>query len=366
MNCWEVLEIEPTTDEREIRRAYAKKLKVTRPDDDPTGYQVLRDAFDEALRIAPYLDKLEDEVDIKEDFCEKSKSENTIDFFGDLSKNAPLEIQPYEPEDPYDESQYEFEIRDINQSGASEFTYTESDALLNEVYRIINMEGEQELEKQWNMQMTQKEMIESITHDVRTPITLIKGNIELLKEDQENVLERAEDALNGVERLELFLKKLNEFSDLMQAPKEVVSREVLDEWIKIVTSICKLKGFSLSILSYDTSNIKLDKNTISIAIQNLVNNAIENSSVGSTIFIGFYDDIDDYTIVVRDQGDGFNNDILHDLREKYVSTKMYDNNIHGLGLSIVTKILETNKGQLLLKNYDDQGNGAEVKMVFKK
>ena len=222
------------------------------------------------------------------------------------------------------------------------------------------------LEKQWNMQTTQKEMIQSITHDVRTPITLIKGNIELLKEDQENVLERAEDALNGVERLEYFLKKLNDFSDLMEAQKEIVSKEVVDYWIKIVTSICKLKGFSLSILSHDASNIKLDKNSISIAIQNLVNNAIENSSVGSTIFIGFYDDIDNYTIVVRDQGDGFNNDILYDLREKYVSTKMYDNNIHGLGLSIVTKILETNKGQLLLNNYDNQGNGAEVKMVFKK
>ena len=222
------------------------------------------------------------------------------------------------------------------------------------------------LEKQWNMQMTQREMIESITHDVRTPITLIKGNIELLKEDQENVLERAEDALSGVERLEYFLKKLNDFSDLAEVPKEVVSKGVLDYWIKIVTSICKLKGFSLSILSYDASNIKLDKNSISIAIQNLVNNAIENSSVGSTIFIGFYDDIDDYTIVVRDQGDGLNNDILYNLREKYVSTKMYDNNIHGLGLSIVTKILETNKGQLLLKNYDNQGNGAEAKMVFKK
>ena len=222
------------------------------------------------------------------------------------------------------------------------------------------------LEKQWNMQTTQKEMIQSITHDVRTPITLIKGNIELLIEDQENVLERAEDALNGVERLEYFLKKLNEFSDLMEAQKEIVSKEVVDYWIKIVTSICKLKGFSLSILSHDASNIKLDKNSISIAIQNLVNNAIENSSVGSTIFIGFYDDIDNYTIVVRDQGDGFNNDILYDLREKYVSTKMYDNNIHGLGLSIVTKILETNKGQLLLKNYDNQGNGAEAKMVFKK
>lgn len=243
--------------------------------------------------------------------------------------------------------------------------YTEISGVLDSIDRMARS-LKASLEKQWDMQMTQKEMIESITHDVRTPITLIKGNIELLKEDQENVLERAEDALNGVERLESFLKKLNEFSDLMETPKEVVSKEVLDYWAKIMISICKLKGFSVSILSYDASNIKLDKNAISIAIQNLVNNAIENSSVGSTIFIGFYDDIDDYTIVVRDQGDGFNNDILYDVKGKFISTKMYDNNIHGLGLSIVTKILEINKGQLLLNNYDDQGNGAEVKMVFKK
>ena len=243
--------------------------------------------------------------------------------------------------------------------------YTDISGVLDSIDRMARS-LKASLEKQWDMQMTQKEMIESITHDVRTPITLIKGNIELLKEDQENVLERAEDALNGVERLESFLKRLNEFSDLMETPKEVVSKEVLDYWIKIVTSICKLRGFSISILSYDASNIKLDKNAISIAIQNLVNNAIENSLVGSTIFIGFYDYIDDYTIVVRDQGDGFNNDILYDVKGKFISTKMYDNNIHGLGLSIVTKILEINKGQLLLNNYDDQGNGAEVKMVFKK
>ena len=64
-----------------------------------------------------------------------------------------------------------------------------------------------------------------------------------------------------------------------------------------MTSICKLRVFSLSILSSDESNIKLDKNSIAIAIQNLVNNAIENSSVGSNDIYRFYDDIDDYTIV---------------------------------------------------------------------
>ena len=55
MDCWHILQIEPTSDERAIKRAYAKLLKTTRPDDDAEGYQRLREAFDEALATAPYL-----------------------------------------------------------------------------------------------------------------------------------------------------------------------------------------------------------------------------------------------------------------------------------------------------------------------
>ncbi|SQA97066.1 Uncharacterised protein [Cedecea neteri] len=49
---WDVLGIEPTTDEREIRRAYARELKLRRPDKDPQGFQALREAFDSAKRYA--------------------------------------------------------------------------------------------------------------------------------------------------------------------------------------------------------------------------------------------------------------------------------------------------------------------------
>lgn len=45
---WSVLGIEPTQDLSEIKRAYARQLKNTRPDQDPQGYQRLREAFDAA------------------------------------------------------------------------------------------------------------------------------------------------------------------------------------------------------------------------------------------------------------------------------------------------------------------------------
>lgn len=52
MTIWDILGIEPTTDEREIRRAYARELKQRRPDQDPQGFQELREAFDQAKRYA--------------------------------------------------------------------------------------------------------------------------------------------------------------------------------------------------------------------------------------------------------------------------------------------------------------------------
>ena len=52
MSIWQTLDIAPTRDTAEIRRAYARRLKACRPDRDPTGYQALREAFDEAKQWA--------------------------------------------------------------------------------------------------------------------------------------------------------------------------------------------------------------------------------------------------------------------------------------------------------------------------
>ena len=51
-SLWDILGTEPTGDERALKRAYAKRLKVTRPEDDPAAFQELRDAYEYALRNA--------------------------------------------------------------------------------------------------------------------------------------------------------------------------------------------------------------------------------------------------------------------------------------------------------------------------
>src|SRR5580704_9741033 len=56
MSAWTLLGIAPTADVAAIRRAYAHKLKLTRPDEDPEGFQRLLQARDAALGDAAAID----------------------------------------------------------------------------------------------------------------------------------------------------------------------------------------------------------------------------------------------------------------------------------------------------------------------
>lgn len=59
MNNWEILGIDPTKEKSLIKRAYARKLRTVHPEDDPAGYQQLREAFDAVMKQA---DRTEAEV----------------------------------------------------------------------------------------------------------------------------------------------------------------------------------------------------------------------------------------------------------------------------------------------------------------
>jgi hypothetical protein len=51
MSCWTILGLPADADTRSIKRQYATLLKQTRPDEDPEGFQRLREAYEHALSI---------------------------------------------------------------------------------------------------------------------------------------------------------------------------------------------------------------------------------------------------------------------------------------------------------------------------
>ena len=48
-NCWKILNIDPTDDKKSVKKAYAKLLRITQPEDDPENFQILRTAYEQAM-----------------------------------------------------------------------------------------------------------------------------------------------------------------------------------------------------------------------------------------------------------------------------------------------------------------------------
>ena len=245
--------------------------------------------------------------------------------------------------------------------------YKEIDGVLVSI-DVLAENLKKSLGEQWDMQVKQKELVEQLTHDIRTPITLIKGNLELLKEENLGLSsDRFADISNGIDRLEKYIDKLKKFSYTMEGKKDVVSNEVILYWIEIMSGICRLNGLNLEVIKSDCSNIKLDKEEIAAALQNIVTNAVEYSKKGSKITVEFKDEPEEFILTVRDEGTGFDKDLLPLLTEKFISGKVKDKSYkHGLGLWVVKNIVSANNGNLYLKNYTGVTAGAEVKMVFNK
>lgn len=92
MTAWETLGIKPTNEEPAIKRAYAAKLKIIRPDEDPEGFQQLREARDEALYLAPFVNDEGEEWQDDDWNCDYEYDEEYSDYEGDEKKPITSEL----------------------------------------------------------------------------------------------------------------------------------------------------------------------------------------------------------------------------------------------------------------------------------
>lgn len=117
MTFWERLGIDRTGDIKVIRRAYAKQLKIYHPEDDPAGYQALREAFDMAMSYAKRQVAMEEEDTPSEDWMEAeqlpSPDQTVLDYsvpdshWYDLDSDASSQADVPDPSPPPHTEAYE-------------------------------------------------------------------------------------------------------------------------------------------------------------------------------------------------------------------------------------------------------------------
>ncbi|MCA1065545.1 ATP-binding protein [Rossellomorea sp. AcN35-11] len=207
------------------------------------------------------------------------------------------------------------------------------------------------------------ELAAGIAHEIRNPLTSIKGFIQLLEENEHvpdrylSVMSSEMDRINQIVGELLILSK----PQMRQFQLFDIS-EVLHYVTKVMGHEAIMKGISLNV-EVPSSPIPVfgDKNQCIQVFINIIKNAIESMDEGE-IQVTCRARKDDIVIKIQDQGVGISPDRLKRLGEPFFTLKEKG---MGLGLTISQKIIEDHKGSLHIESAVNEGTSVEVTLPVK-
>ncbi|MDR0885444.1 MAG: HAMP domain-containing histidine kinase [Clostridiales Family XIII bacterium] len=225
------------------------------------------------------------------------------------------------------------------------------------------------LHSQWHAQERRKREIAALAHDLRTPITVITGNAELLLEDALNPdqNESAQQILSSGKRAEHYISMLQQVSDFdfsKEAPTEIEISALLDEIYQVAQPIASTKNIQIEMTNMAPKKIRVYANLLFRALQNIVMNAIQYTPEGGNVRIDAVSDHNRVTFTIKDEGKGFSDDaLLHASEIFWSSDKSRTNHAHyGLGLSVAARVAELHSGQMILSNAN---HGGLVRLIIR-
>ena len=217
--------------------------------------------------------------------------------------------------------------------------------------------------------------ISYISHDMKTPVTIINANIDLLRKNNDIVTDKGIDRIS---RIENESEKISEYiSKLMDVTTSLTRKKNLE---KITIKEC-FRKMQNSVLIYsdsieekievdwnvkplDDSYIVCDFKNLDKCIVHLLNNAFEHRR--SCVKIEVCKDSKNIIFKVIDDGIGFNQDSLNKAK-----TMFYTDNFGrtsgkgcGIGLYFVNSFMETVNGELLLCNRENYGAEQIIKIPY--
>lgn len=219
---------------------------------------------------------------------------------------------------------------------------------------------------------SKQRFIDSLNHEIKTPITSIIGYSELLLKSNvsEEIKIKSLKYINSeAKRLETLNSTLLKLT-LMREENRKLGKVELKEAINNVKNILIYKMERKNIkLNIKIENIDLvqDKELLEVLLTNIIDNSIKASNVGSWIDVEGYYGNNEYILKIKDKGIGIPQEDLDKVLEPFYmvdKARTRKNNGIGLGLSICSEICNMYNISLDIKS--KLNVGTEVILIFNK
>jgi signal transduction histidine kinase len=201
---------------------------------------------------------------------------------------------------------------------------------------------------------------DSLAHDLRSPLTAIRGKLETALSNDVKV-DQAEPIVSAIDELDRLTEFLNTSLDVAEARADALrlSRtEIdLDELVRGMIDLYEPcmsdKGLGVQVRSAGSLKVLADAALLHRVIANLLDNELKHLPPSCTVSVLLSADEEMATLTVEDDGPGFDADVHRDLFERRVKGR--ESRGHGLGLAFVEAVVRVHGGAVSATNREEGG-----------
>lgn len=229
---------------------------------------------------------------------------------------------------------------------------------------------ESSLKIQWKMEETRKQQVRALVHDIKTPLTVIRGNTQLMQESEsaEESREYEEYILRETDRIEEYintLQKMLQSEETVQFQRTKVDvRQAAETFAVRAKMLAAGNQQNLEVvISTAADYINSDRQLLLRAWENLLSNALEYTPAGGDILISIKMEGKKLVFMIEDSGPGFTEeDMCRGTEQFYQGDKSRNSRSHyGMGLFMVSSFIKQQGGEMILGN-SPRTKGALVRL----
>lgn len=246
-------------------------------------------------------------------------------------------------------------------------TYNSNDELgkLCSAFETMRASVEQNNITMWRSIEERKRVNSAFAHDLRTPVTVMKGYADMLYTYMPEQKLTREKEIQTVTKIQNHISRLEQYIESMSAIQKLEDLEIVPSLVDVsaltleikgaATILCGENGRKSSVrVTEHASVVSIDRNVLLQIYENLIANAVRFSK--SEIRIELATDAETVCLCVSDDGQGFSKEELLNATKPYYKGEDTSANLHfGLGLYICNLLCEKHGGYCKISNGTNGG-----------